>query len=77
MIASVGLPIKQLASAVAKLAAQVDELAVKVGRLAAKVDPITDVQRHTDGRLNFIISTVDDLIRRLGPPAGAAGGGRR
>lgn len=60
MIASLGAPLKQLAAALASLAARVDEL-------AAKVDLITDVQRQTDSRLNVIISTVDDLIRRRGP----------
>lgn len=60
MITSLGLHLGQLA-------AKVDKLSDRVDKLSDKVDQLADMQRHTDGRLNIVISQVDDLIRRLGP----------
>lgn len=61
MITNLGLQLGQLA-------AKVDKLSDNVDKLSDKVEQLADMQRHTDGRLNIVISPVDDLIRRLGPP---------
>ncbi len=47
-------------------AGMITNLGLQVGQLAAKVDRLAEMQQHTDGRLNIVISQVDDLIRRLG-----------
>lgn len=41
-------------------------LGLQVGQLAAKIDRLAEMEQHTDGRLNVVISQVDGLIRRLG-----------
>jgi X-X-X-Leu-X-X-Gly heptad repeat protein len=61
MITNLGLQLGQLAATVNKLSDKVD-------KLGDKVDQLADMQRHTDGRLNIVISQVDDLIRRSGNP---------
>jgi hypothetical protein len=43
----------------------------RLGRLAQTLDTavrqLTEVQRHTDDRLNALIAVVDDLIRKRPP----------
>jgi X-X-X-Leu-X-X-Gly heptad repeat protein len=56
------------AGMITNLGLHLGQLAAKVDKLSDKVDQLADMQRHTDGRLNIVISQVDDLIRRLGPP---------
>jgi X-X-X-Leu-X-X-Gly heptad repeat protein len=55
------------AGMITNLGLYLGQLAAKVDKLSDKVDQLADMQRHTDGRLNIVISQVDDLIRRLGP----------
>jgi outer membrane murein-binding lipoprotein Lpp len=57
-----------LSGTVGTLSGTVDKLSAKVDKLSEKVDELADMQRHTDGRLNIVISQVDDLIRRMGKP---------
>jgi len=45
-------------------------LGLRMDELASRVDKLADLQQHTDGRLNIVISQVDDLIRRLGDRRG-------
>ncbi len=61
MITNIGLHLGQLAGIV-------DKLSTKVDHLTERVDALAEMQRHTDGRLNIVISQVDDLIRRMGKP---------
>jgi X-X-X-Leu-X-X-Gly heptad repeat protein len=61
MITNLGLQLGQLAT-------KVDKLSDKVEKLGDKVDQLAEMQRHTDGRLNIVISQVDDLIHRSGDP---------
>lgn len=61
LITSLGLQLGQLAATVGKLSD-------KVEKLGDKVDQLAEMQRHTDGRLNIVISQVGDPIRRSGNP---------
>jgi len=56
------------AGMITNLGLQLGHLAAKVDKLSNKVDQLAEMQRHTDGRLNIVISQVDDLIRRSGNP---------
>lgn len=56
------------AGMITSLGLQLSQWAAKVDKLSDDVEELADMQRHTDGRLNIVISQVDDLIRRLGPP---------
>ncbi len=56
------------AGIITNIGLQLSQLTGRVDKLSEKVDALADMQRHTDGRLNIVISQVDDLIRRLGKP---------
>ncbi len=47
------------AGLITNVALQLQEVGRRIGKLA-------DLQQHTDGRLNIVISQVDELIRRWG-----------
>lgn len=55
---------KQLLTAQVLLTDRVDKLA---GTLDTAIKELSASQRHTDDRLNALISVVDDLIRRRPP----------
>jgi conjugal transfer/entry exclusion protein len=58
-----------LTERVDRLTERVDRLTERVDTLAVKVDELAEIQKHTDERLNALISIVDDLVRRQPPAA--------
>ncbi|HUA85942.1 MAG TPA: cell division protein ZapB [Bryobacteraceae bacterium] len=59
--------VDRLTERVDRLAEKVDRLAEKVDRLASQVSELVAAQKHTDERLNALITIVDNLIRN--PPS--------
>jgi hypothetical protein len=56
-----------LTDRVDKLAERMDQLAGTMQQVAKSQKEVLEAQKHTDERLNVLMLTVDDLIRR--PPA--------
>jgi len=64
--------VNRLAEAQIETQDTVGELADKLREFAGQTDEairrLAEAQQHTDERLNALIATVDDLIRRTSPP---------
>jgi hypothetical protein len=56
------------AGMITNIGLHLDQLAGRVDKLGDKVDKLAEMQRHTDGRLNIVISRVDNLIHQTGNP---------
>ena len=61
----------ELAGKMDELTGKMDELTGKMDKLAGTMQELAEAQRHTDERLNALISVVDGLIRK--PPASLEG----
>jgi hypothetical protein len=46
---------------------RVDKLAITMDNAIIAIKDLTDAQRHTDDRLNALISVVDDIVRHRPP----------
>jgi hypothetical protein len=46
---------------------RVDKLAIRLDSAIGAIQDLTAAQRHTDERLNALISVVDDIVRRRPP----------
>lgn len=53
-----------------RLAQEVDRLTGRVDKIASQLSEVVEAQKHTDERLNALISTVDDIVRK--PPRNAS-----
>jgi hypothetical protein len=58
---------KQLLTAQVVLTDRVDKLAIRLDSAIGAIQDLTAAQRHTDERLNALISVVDDIVRRRPP----------
>lgn len=65
---------KRLLTAQIVLTDRMDKLAGTMDKLTGTVQELAEAQRHTDERLNALISVVDGLIRK--PPASLEGSSR-
>ena len=55
---------KQLLTAQVVLTDRVDKLALGLDRTITAIDELTVSQRHTDERLNALITIVDGIVRK-------------
>jgi hypothetical protein len=58
---------KQLLTAQVVLTDRVDKLAITMDTAVIAIKDLTAAQRHTDDRLNALISVVDDIVRHRPP----------
>lgn len=58
---------KRLLTAQVILTDRVDKLAIQGDRTFAALTDLAESQKHTDERLNALISVVDDLVRKRPP----------
>ena len=58
---------KGLLTAQVVLTDRVDKLAIQSGRTFVALQELAESQKHTDGRLNALITVVDDLARKRPP----------
>jgi len=58
---------KQLLTAQVVVTDRVDKLAITMDTAVIAIKDLTAAQRHTDDRLNALISVVDDIVRHRPP----------